>query len=130
MTKLEKIEEMLREYDNGCDSSIKPEDILEGIRNVISDHSLDRYEQASIQTSAGKLVVFTDNSDNSAGIWLVPEEESGDVVELAHANANGQDVVLYTYEDIVNEECVETVFRHEDIMQALGMEEAQSERGE
>ena len=39
MTKLEKIEEIIREYRNGSDADISAEDIIEGIDNVLSDDS-------------------------------------------------------------------------------------------
>lgn len=39
MTKLEKIEEIIREYENGCNAEITAEDIIKGIDRVLSDSS-------------------------------------------------------------------------------------------
>lgn len=39
MTKLEKIEEIIREYENGCNAEITAEDIIKGIDTVLSDSS-------------------------------------------------------------------------------------------
>ena len=45
MTKLEKIKEIIREYQNGSDADISVEDIIEGIDNVLTDDSEKFYNR-------------------------------------------------------------------------------------
>lgn len=45
MTKIEKISEIIREYENGCDSAIEAIDILEGIKNVLNDPTFTEGEK-------------------------------------------------------------------------------------
>lgn len=39
ITKSEKIREIIREYENGCETEISAENIIEGIKNILNDNN-------------------------------------------------------------------------------------------
>lgn len=150
MTKIEKIEEIIREYENGVDSAINAIDILEGIKNVLDDptfteHETDEKRGCGIlrtETPAGELRVYiSPDPDNPAvGIWLAPKGGDGRIIDLAYAEVKGEelmeihnererekltaeDVCLYTYADPYSEEFTQrNIIKREEIVQALEIE--------
>ena len=141
MTKLEKIEEILREYDNGVDASIDALDILEGIKNVMNDPCFpennikDNDNILRIKTSAGELCAFvgTDEFNPSVGIYLMPEGGDGSIIDLAYAEVKGdecrekdegeQDVSLYTFADPWTEDyTAKNIIKRADVVKALELD--------
>ena len=144
MTKLEKIDEILREYDSGAD--VDAEDVLNGIRNVLDDdRTYEKEHSASdalgsavrIETPAGELCAYigSDETNPSVGIYLVPKGSDGEIIDLAYAEVKGEelakedgvsleDVSLYTYADPYHDNCTQkNVIKRSDVVKALEIEE-------
>ena len=126
MTQLEKIEEILREYENGSD--VSAEDVLEGIKNVLEDTETYR-QQVSVDTPAGKLCAYIDPNEDHPGVVLcmIPEgwnyeldicvaECKGE--ELLKEGENPKDVSVYNWTDVTSEEWqTKFILKREDIVQ-------------
>lgn len=150
MTKLDKIEEIIREYENGVDSSIDASDILEGIKNVLDDPTFTKeapnYANANdtfrIDSPAGELCAYVgaDIDNPSVGIYLMPKNGDGTIVDLAYAEVKGkeltdiskeqgedigyEDVSLYTYADPYTEDYTQkNVIKRQDVIAALEINE-------
>ena len=62
MNKIEKIEEIIREYENGCDADVTAEKIIEGIKNVINDNeAYTSYEAKKLRKEKNSLLVMKGN---------------------------------------------------------------------
>lgn len=152
MTKLEKIREILREYENGTDSSVDAQNILKGINNVLDDptfteHETDEmrgYDVMRKETPAGELCAFVSGDpDNPAvGIYLTPKGGDGEIIDLAYAEVKGEelmeihnendrerekltaeDVCLYTYADPYTEDFTQrNIIKRDDIVKALELD--------
>ena len=151
MTKLDKIEEIIREYENGVDSSIDASDILEGIKNVLDDpiftiETSESHDSESetlrIDSPAGELCAYVgaDPDNPAVGIYLMPKDGNGTIVDLAYAEVKGkeltdiskeqgedigyEDVSLYTYADPYTEEFTQkNVVKRNDIVKALEIDD-------
>ena len=139
MNKIEKIEEIIREYENGCDSSIDALDILEGIKNVIDDPTFTN--EIYTETPAGKLCACINSDPHcpSVSMYLMPKS-SDTILDLAYAEVKGEelmeafnesedvklapeDVCLYTYADpFVEEYTQRSIIKREDVIKALEIE--------
>lgn len=64
MTKIEKVEEIIREYENGSDISV--EDAFKGIENVLDDPNFE--EDSTYKLYECQLLYCADDSRFSAGI--------------------------------------------------------------
>lgn len=92
MTKIEKIREIIREYENGCDSAIEELDILEGIKNVLDDPTFTESEDASDEESTD----YNKESGLYAPLHKALDEYS--VGLSIDGNPNNYFVELTTYE--------------------------------
>jgi len=135
MTKLDKIEEILREYNNG--SNISAEAVLSGIENVMNDPEFTKGDDTlRIETPAGELCAFVgvDMDNPSVGIYLMPEGGNGTIIDLAYAEVKGEeladiedigykDVTLYTYADPYTEDFTQrNIIKRDDVVKALEIE--------
>ena len=133
MTKLEKISEMLREYENGCEVSEK--DLIEGIKFVVEDDEdfYDR-EAASIETPAGllKAGTFPYASGPTAFISLVPKGSESEIMlvfaethrkEILCEGESEEDLFVFTYSDPnFGSECTsKEVVKRSEVVNALGI---------
>lgn len=150
MTKLEKIREILREYENGADSSVDTSVILSGITNVLNDpifteHETDKMRGCDImrkETPAGELcaLVSADPDNPAVGIYLIPKDGDGTIIDLAYAEVKGEelmeihnererekltaeDVCLYTYADPYTEDYTQrNIIKRDDVVKALELD--------
>lgn len=129
MTKLDKIKEIIREYENGSDVSAL--DIICGIENVLDDSTFE--EELCVDTPAGTLYAFlgADPDNKGIGIGL---KVGDDVIDLCYAETKEEallnqnygetleDVFVYNYDNVFSEEYTrETVIKGKDVSKALGL---------
>ena len=132
MTQLEKIHEIIREYENGSD--ISAEDVLRGIQNVL-DNTRDYRQEVRIETPAGTLCAYVgpDTDNPNVGLYLIPDG-SNDEIDIAIAECKGEELLeegenpknisVYTYSDVTTDEWHDKfVLAREDVASALGIEE-------
>ncbi|MCR5480121.1 MAG: hypothetical protein K6F27_09740 [Ruminococcus sp.] len=73
MTKLEKIKEIIREYENGCETSITAEDIISGIKNTLESNdelydATDSINGISVEHQIGDPVYSLFSSNKTLGL--------------------------------------------------------------
>ena len=152
MNKIEKIEEIIREYNNGAEK-VSAEKIIEGISNVLDDdRSYDNNDTLTVSTPAGNLCAYVgvDNDNPSVGLYLVPKGSDGAIVDLSYVEVKGEelmkaynkskksgekitaeDVCLYTYADPYIEDFTQrNIIKRDDIVKALEIEETWQSIGE
>ena len=141
MTKLEKIEEILREYENGLDSALDALDILEGIKTVIDAPDISYDIEVKADSPAGELIAYAghDPENPSVGIYFAPKGGDGAICDLALAEVKGKeladiakeqgediglkDISLYTYADPYTEDYThKNIIKRKDVEEALGLE--------
>lgn len=158
MTKLDKIEEIIREYENGANDSISASDILEGIKNVLDDPiftietSESHYNESEtlrIDSPAGELCAYVgaDPDNPAVGIYFMPKDGDGTIVDLAYAEVKGkeltdiskeqgedigyEDVSLYTYADPYSEEYTQkNIIKRQDVIEALEINDCEPDKKE
>lgn len=130
MTKIEKIEEIIREYENGTDTDMNASDVLKGIENVINDYRSFDDNILRLNTPAGELCVsvMDDGLSFSSSIYLVPENGDGETIDIAYAEvknkAGSKDVEVSVYEDPATDDPTkEFTIARTDVAKALGIEE-------
>lgn len=81
MTKLDKIREIIREYENGCEESITPDEIISNIYDILDDS--DFGERVSVALPDGHTLVaeLSSNSDFPYQLYVGLEDESGSWVQ-------------------------------------------------
>ena len=81
MTKLDKIREIIREYENGCEESITPDEIISNIYDILDDRDLD--ERVSVALPDGHRLVaeLSSNRDFPYELYVGLEDESGSWVQ-------------------------------------------------
>lgn len=58
MNKIEKISEIIREYENGCDADVTAEEIINGIKNVLDDNeSYTPYEAKKLRKEKNSTLI-------------------------------------------------------------------------
>ncbi len=152
MNKLEKIEEIIREYNNGGEE-ISAEEIIKSIGNVLDDdRTYGTNDTLTVSTPAGDLCAYIggDKDNPSVGLYLIPEGSDGAIVDLSYvevkgeelmkayneSNKNGEkitaeDVCLYTYADPYTEDFTQkNIIKRDDIAKALEIEENWQSMGE
>ncbi|MBP1537260.1 MAG: leucine-rich repeat domain-containing protein [Ruminococcus sp.] len=95
MTKLEKIEEIIREYENGCNAEITAEDIIKGIDTVLSDSS-GIYE-SEIEKAKKAITDFCDREyDTQADLDNLYN------VNFAYTTITDDEIPLQVSADLIN----------------------------
>jgi len=95
MTKLEKIEEIIREYENGCNAEITAEDIIKGIDTVLSDSS-GIYE-SEIEKAKKAITDFCDREyDTQADLDNLYD------VNFAYTTITDDEIPLQVSADLIN----------------------------
>lgn len=81
MTKLDKIREIIREYENGCEESITPDEIISNIYDILDDS--DFGERVSVALPDGHRLVaeLSSNRDFPYVLYVGLEDESGSWVQ-------------------------------------------------
>lgn len=131
MTKFEAIKELLKKYEDGLDSAMDALDILEDMQQVMNDPAYT--EELHINSPAGELYAYVspDKDNPSVGIYMIPKDSDGTLIDLAYAEVKGkeladidktgyEDVSLYTYADPYAEDfTAKNIIKRDDVVSAL-----------
>lgn len=81
MTKLDKIREIIREYESGCEESITPDEIISNIYDILDDN--DFGERIGVDLPGGHRLVaeLSSNSDFPYELYVGIEDGSGSWVQ-------------------------------------------------
>jgi len=132
MTKLEKIDEMIREFNSGASEGISEKKLIDAIERVLADEkTFDNEKELSVKCKQGTLKAYIDDDGAgvpAAGIMLIPN--GIDVpVDLAYVKEDDKstDLLAMLYGDVFQEDYTDLAeIKRKDIVKAFDYENSPS----